>query len=268
MAFVPAAYAESAGPRLGRQAAGPMLAGRACKSFWISRPPCRVADSDGAAIVARAAKGSTVLGRVLACIFLLIPRRAATGPSAAAAWPSGVLGRVVGCIFLVIPRGPAPGPSGAAAWPGSVPGQVAACIFLLISRRAPWTSHGVVLRTPAAAHKSIVNNNENTSARRAVGYRDRAGTHWDIERNWRAGHACGAARGQNINPEQARRMPHGAGARFNPTGRRIVKACRSLLIHASRPPEPVRSGGSRARAHGHGSSCRPPSRPTESGGRR
>src|SRR5438132_5552545 len=160
------------------------------------------------------------------------------------------------------------GPVDARRHGGEAEGQVAACIFLLTSRRAPRASHRLTGPTAAAPHKSLVNINQKTSARRTAGDRGEAGTHWDRYRNWRAATACGAARGQNIKPQQARRMPHAcSNARFhswtasghksrrppssivNPCkslliphprgsargGRRIVKACRSLLTHAFRP---------------------------------
>ena len=182
---------------------------------------------------------------------------------------------------------------------GGARGQAAACIFLLIPSRARsnWAAH-LAGGTAAAPHKSLVSINENTSAGRSAGDPRETGTHWNRYRNRRAATACGAARGQNIKPEGARRRPGAAPdsrsdllpaewlksrrppSIVNPcrsllithprgpagNGRRIVNACRSLLIH--RPcAEPVRSGGDRARPDGHRLPPRPPSPLVESGGR-
>jgi hypothetical protein len=189
-------------------------------------------------------------------------------------------------------------PIGAARREGGARGA-AACIFLLIPSRAGsnWAAH-LAGGTAAAPHKSHVSINENTSAGRSAGDPRETGTHWNCYRNRRVAAACGAARGQNIKPEGARRRPGAASdtrsdslpaerlksrrppSIVNPcrsllithprgpagNGRRIVKACRSLLIH--RPcAEPVRSGGDRPRPDGHRLPRRPPSPLLESGGR-
>ena len=234
-----------------------------------SRPPCRRK------------------GRRRPCILLLIPAPRRTGPTARA------------CILLLIPLR-------ARAWkrpPPRLPKNpnpalrrtARACIFLLIPSRAGsnWAVHHT-RGTAAAPHKSLVSINENTSAHRRAGNRREAGTDWNCYRNRRTAAACGAAGGQNIKPEQPRRRPGAASgmrsnslpaerlkprrAPVNPcrsllhpcgpagNGCRIVKACRSLLIHRPRP-EPVRSGGDRARPDGHRLPRRPPSPLTESGGR-
>jgi hypothetical protein len=186
-------------------------------------------------------------------------------------------------------------PIDAARREGGARGQAAACIFLLIPSRAGsnWAVHHT-RGTAAAPHKSLVSINENTSARRRAGNRREAGTDWNCYRNRRTAAECGAAGGQNIKPEQPRRRPGAASgmrsnslpaerlkprrAPVNPcrsqlhpcgpagNGCRIVKACRSLLIH---PPcaEPVRSGGDPAQPDGHRPPRRPPSPLLESGGR-
>jgi len=174
--------------------------------------------------------------------------------------------------------------------------QRTACISLLISRRVPWRARGHTGAMATAPHKSLVSNKENASACCAGDDRRRAAAHWNPYRNPRAAAACSATRRQDIKPEQARGLrsaasqtpcdPSTAAGRpptfiVNPckslliprsrgsarNGRRIVKACRSLLIHPFRPPKPVRSGGIGSRRDGH----RPPPRPrsplTESGGR-
>ena len=187
-------------------------------------------------------------------------------------------------------------PIDAARREGGARGQAAACIFLFIPSRAGsnWSAY-LAGGTAAAPHKSLVSINENASARRRTGDRREAGTDWNCYRNRRAAAACGAAGGQNIKPDQPRRRPGAASgmrsnslpaerlkprrAPVNPcrsplhpcgpagNGCRIVKACRSLLIH--RPcAEPVRSGGDRPRPDGHRLPRRPPSRLIESGGRR
>ena len=186
-------------------------------------------------------------------------------------------------------------PIDAARREGGACGQAAACIFLLIPSRAGsnWAAY-LAGGTAAAPHKSLVSINENASARRHTGDRREAVTDWNCYRNRRAAAACGAAGGQNIKPEQARRPP-GADTRSNSlpaerlkprrppvnpcrsllvthprgpagNGRRIVEACRSLLIHHP-CAEPVRSGGGGARPDGHRLPRRPPSPLTESGGR-
>src|ERR1043166_774411 len=227
MASVPAAYPEGSVPRICLHASRYRLAGRAGKSLLIYRSPC---------LAAGMADGSTA------------------------------------------------GPAGRGS---RASGHVAACIFLLNRRDVAPAARPLTGSTPAAPHKSVVNNNENTSAPRSSGTRDEARNHWHINRNRRLASACAATRARTIKLEQARRTPaprirgrfyltraagHGS---HHPSF--IVNPCKSLIrrgparkgsrIHASHLPEPVRSGGSRARPHGHGPSCRPPSPLVESGGR-
>jgi hypothetical protein len=257
MASVPAAYPEGSVPRIGLHASRYRLGGRAGKSLLICRSPCLAAGMADGSTAGPAGRGSRASGHVATCIFLLNPRRAALAPTEATAW-----------------RG--------------MSRPVAACIFLLNRRDVAPAARPLTGSTPAAPHKSVVNNNENTSAPRSSGTRDEARNHWHINRNRRLASACAATRARTIKLEQARRTPaprirgrfyltraagHGS---HHPSF--IVNPCKSLLIrrgparkgsriHASHLPEPVRSGGSRARPHGHGPSCRPPSPLVESGGR-
>src|ERR1043166_823756 len=189
------------------------------------------------------------------------------------------------CLAAGMADGSTAGPAGRGS---RACGHVAACIFLLNRRDAAPAARPLTVSTPAAPHKSVVNNNENTSAPRSSGTRDETGNHWHVNRNRRALSACAAARAQTIKLEQARRTlaPRIRG-RFYPTRAAghgsdppsfIVNPCRSLLIrrgparkgsriHASHLPEPVRSGGSGVRPHGLGPPCRPRSPLVESGGR-
>src|ERR1043166_5066109 len=182
------------------------------------------------------------------------------------------------CLAAGVADGSTAGPAGRGP---RACGHVAACIFLLNRRDAAPAARPLTGSMPAAPHKSVVNNNENTSAPRSSGTRDETGNHWHVNRNRRLASACAATRGQNIKLEQARRPPHLAfGGRFYPTravghvSHRpsfVVNPCKSLLIPRSRgqprPSEPVRSGGSGVRPHGLGPPCRPPSPLVESGGR-
>jgi hypothetical protein len=133
--------------------------------------------------------------------------------------------------------------------------RVGACKSLLISR-SMFRS-----QVHAAEQHSLVNISENTSAAD-----DRCGPapgigHWIYCRKWQPQRECTATRAENIKREQASYSPTDAGRRAG--------ACRSLLIPDFRPPpEPVRSGGSRVRPDGQRLPRRPPSRLTESGGRR
>jgi hypothetical protein len=103
-------------------------------------------------------------------------------------------------------------------------GQVGSCIFLLIPRRVrpDRAVHRFAGGDVAASHKSLVNSKENTSARRPVGSRQEAGTHWQAYENRSQTTACGATRRPNINAEGHRRRPPP-----------IVGRCRSLLISSA-----------------------------------
>jgi hypothetical protein len=150
-----------------------------------------------------------------------------------------------------------------------VPGQVEPCIFLFIPRHAPGPAPRRAVGTAAAPHKSLVNNKANTSARRSACNLGRAGRSCNHYGSRRGPPGCGAARAPNIKREQTGPAPLPCSRRWARNGRRVVKACSSLLIDAFRPrAEPVRSGNSRARPHGHRPPRRPPSPLIESGGRR
>jgi len=159
-----------------------------------------------------------------------------------------------------------------------------ACKFLFFPRGATGTK--LPHRRPVATQHSLVNINENTSAAGFACARVRTGNDCICLRNCGAETECSAAREQNINPEQARRVaagtakaalgpaPVGRLARTDPCRSllipcpRVERACRSLLIPApGRPAEPVRSGGRPGCRHGHRPARRPPSRLLESGGR-
>jgi len=156
---------------------------------------------------------------------------------------------------------------------GSSFGWVVACRFLLISYAMPARRPDRARRVRAAPHNSIVKNNENTIAGARAGDRPYLASHWITGKKPTAAGECSAARGPKIqcdnNRTTIRNKTPGNFRRRRPasaTGR----ACRSLLIPRLRPRpamEPVRSGGSRADRHGQAPPRRPPSRPTESGGR-
>jgi hypothetical protein len=164
-------------------------------------------------------------------------------------------------------------PIDAARREGGARGQAAACIFLLIPSRAGsnWAVHHT-RGTAAAPHKSLVSINENTSAGRSAGdprekgARRRPGVASDTRSDSLPAEWLKSRRPPPsiVNPCRSLLVTHPRGPAGN--GRRIVEACRSLLIH---PPcaEPVRSGGDRARPDGHRLPRRPPSPLTESGGR-
>jgi len=106
---------------------GLMRAGRSILYFPVNSGP---AAADASETVARRAR----VVQLAACIFLLIPRRAAPRLSEVVAWRAGVLEQVEACIFLLISRRPAYG-------------------------RRTGSPAGIA----AALHKFIVNNNANTT---------------------------------------------------------------------------------------------------------
>jgi hypothetical protein len=191
----------------------------------------------------------------------LVAAPAQCGPTAFAGRQSAAVGKAAcACRSLLIPRNE----------------PTAACKFLFFLRRGPSTKP--LHRSVAALQHSLVNINENRSERCLRGPGREFPTRWGHCRNWRAGCRCSAARARNIKPEGAIETRHGWAAAIADPCRPLLiprsrgpakpaKACRSLLIHGIRPAEPVRSGGSPARRHGHSRTCRPPSRLTESGGR-
>ena len=128
--------------------------------------------------------------------------------------------------------------------------QPTACISLLISRRVP-------CRAAAACSAT---RRQNIKPEQARGLRSAAS-----QTPFGPSTAAGRPPTFIVNPCKSLLIPRSRGSARN--GRRIVKACRSLLIHPFRPPKPVRSGGIGSRRDGH----RPPPRPrsplTESGGR-
>src|ERR1043166_973096 len=87
------------------------------------------------------------------------------------------------CLAAGMADGSTAGPAGRGS---RASGHVAACIFLLNRRDAAPAARPLTVSTPAAPHKSVVNNNENTSAPRSSGTRDEARNHWHINRNRRA----------------------------------------------------------------------------------
>src|SRR5262249_11634613 len=108
-------------------ALGLMRAGRSILYFPVNSDPVA---ADASETVARQAR----VVQLAACIFLLIPRRAAPRLSEVVAWRAGVLGQVEACIFLLISLRPACG-------------------------RRTGSPAGI----SAALHKFIVNNNANTT---------------------------------------------------------------------------------------------------------
>jgi len=88
---------------------------------------------------------------------------AAVDASETVARRAGVV-QLAACIFLLIPRRAAPRLSEVVAWRAGVLDRVEACIFLLISRRAAMGQRtGPAGGIAAALHKFIVNNNANTT---------------------------------------------------------------------------------------------------------
>jgi hypothetical protein len=171
-----------------------------------------------------------------------------------------------------------------------------ACRFLLFVGGAD-----LHRRFRAASHKIIVSINGNTITGGSAEDRPRGTSRWIFSDKCAVGRECSAARERKeqcpINRRTienntswnrlavlSTRTPAMAVAssvcarkadglsgrpRRLRSGSAIVDACRSLLIHRIRPRrEPVRSGGSCAGPDGQPAACRPPSRPTESGGRR